>query len=141
VRTAYEILSRPVAGTVFGLTLVLLLVSVMSLIEGFPLPRLLGGLLAAGAIWSFWTPVRGTIKVAKEQAASWRAGDTAVAGRTGDEYWIRTQRGEWRYASERLRLVRRLFGFAIVEVDGNRFFHIAIPNALWIDPKPGGYGR
>jgi hypothetical protein len=129
------------AGTVFGLTILLLLVSLASLVTGYPLPRLLGGLLAAGAIWSIWTPVRGTIKVAKEQAASWRTGEIASAGRTGEEYWIRISQGEWRYESDRLRLVRHLFGFAIVEVDGNPFFHIAIPDALWIDPQPAGPGQ
>lgn len=137
-RSAYEIVSRPLPGTIFALSLLVLLVGLVSVILDAPLPRIPGLILLVASVWSIWTPVSETIKAARKQAESWRVGDVVTSGSTADEYWIRTPQGQWRYNWARLEPVKRMFGFVIVEVDGNAFYHIAIPAALWLEPSEHG---
>ena len=130
---AYEIISRPLACAVFALAMIALFASLTMLALGGPLPRPEGIALAVGSVWMIWTPLTDTVKQARVQARSWRVGDVVTAHSSGDAYVIRTPAGQWRYEWNRVAAVRQLFGFVIVEVDGNSYFHIAIPRALWID--------
>ena len=134
VRTCYEIISRPIPGALFALSVLIFIASLAFLIVGAPFSRIASLVFAVASAWSISTPIWGTITAARKQSASWRVGEVVTSGSSRTEYWIRTPHGEWRYDRGRLALVRRLFGFVIVEVDGNEFYHIAIPGALWIEP-------
>jgi hypothetical protein len=132
-RTLYEVISRPLAVTLLILTAVVLVASVVLILVGGPIPRLVSLAFFAGSIWSLWVPIAGTVKEARGQAKSWRVGDEVRAGATPDAYWIRTPLGSWRYQWNQIREVKRLLGFVIVEVNGDSNHHISIPVGLWID--------
>ena len=132
-RTLYEAISRPLAGTLLAFALLVMVGSLAFAVLGGTLPRLAALVFFAGSVWSLWTPIAGTVREARAQAKSWRVGDTVTSGSTGETFWIRTPAGSWRYRWTRLREVKRMLGFVVVEVDGNAFYHIAIPTALWID--------
>lgn len=133
-RTTYEIISRPIPGVLLAASMLVFLASLADLIIGAPLSRIASLFLVVASAWSIWTPIWGTITAARKQSASWRVGDVVTSGSSRAEYWIRTPQGEWRYDWSRLARVRHLFGFVIVQVDGNSFYHIAIPGPLWIEP-------
>ena len=140
-RTLYEAVSRPVAGALLAFALFVMIGGLAVAVLGGPVPRSAGLVFFAGSVWSLWAPIAGTVKEAKVQAKSWRVGDTVTSGSTEETYWIRTPAGSWRYPWTRLREVKRMLGFVVVEMDGNSFYHIAIPRVLWIDrvtPDPIG---